>query len=101
MRIVFLFLLLTVSGQAAYLGDISTTHSVTNLTALQALVVPNTFGVNAMVYAEGTGLQFTVYNAAGTPVYTNAATVGSASIALQKGAKMIVIAGTSGRAVPW
>lgn len=56
-----------------------------------------------MVYAEGTGLQYTIYNAAGTPVYTNAATVGSASIAIQKGGKVIVVAGTgvTGWATPW
>lgn len=90
------------SGIVMAPGGLGSTSAIA-ATAIDATGWTNTFGVNAMVYAEGTGLQYTVYNAGGTAVYTNAATVGSASIALQKGGKVIVIAGTgvSGRAVPW
>ena len=63
----------------------------------------NTFAKNATVYIDGTGLTYTVYNNAGTSIYTNAATVIHAEVHLQPSGKVIITAGTgvTGRAVPF
>ena len=63
----------------------------------------NTFGKNALVYLDGVGLTFTVYNNAGTAVYTNNTALGGDSIILQPSGKVIITAGTSvnGRATPF
>lgn len=62
----------------------------------------NTYAKNATVYIDGTGVTFTVYNSAGTAIYTNAATVAHAKVDLQPAGKVIVTAGTgvTGRATP-
>lgn len=62
----------------------------------------NTYAKNATVYIDGTGLTFTVYNSAGTAIYTNAATVIHATVNLQPAGKVIITAGSgiTGRATP-
>ena len=63
----------------------------------------NTFGVNAAVYIDGTGVTYTVYNNAGTSVYTNAATVTHSTVLLQPSGKVLITAGSgiTGRATPF
>lgn len=63
----------------------------------------NTMGVNAQVFMTGTGITYTLYNNAGTSMYTNAATVTQAIFVLQPGGKFIVTAGSAvaGKAIPW
>jgi len=54
------------------------------------------------VYLDGTGMTYTVYNSAGTSVYTNAAAVASATVLLQPLGKVIVSGtGVTGRAIPF
>lgn len=63
----------------------------------------NTYAKNATVYIDGTGLTYTVYNSAGTAIYTNAATVIHSTVNLQPAGKVIITAGTgvTGRATPF
>lgn len=61
----------------------------------------NTFGRQAIVYYDGTAVTATVYNGAGTAVYTNAiALTGNSTVILEKSGK-VILSGTSvtGRAV--
>jgi len=62
----------------------------------------NTFGKNAVVYFDGVGVTATVYNNAGTAIYTNATSLGGGSILLQPSGK-VILSGTSvvGRAAPF
>lgn len=64
----------------------------------------NTFGKNAVVYLTGTNVTYTVYNNAGTAIYTNLTTSGvmDTSILLQPSGKVIA-SGTAvfGRATPF
>ena len=63
----------------------------------------NTFtGKNAVVYMDGVGLTFTVYNTAGTAVYTNSVALSGDTVILQPSGKLIITAGTLGvgRATP-
>lgn len=63
----------------------------------------NTFGKNAVVYMDGVGLTYTVYDNALTPVYTNSVTVVNATVILQPSGKVIITDGTLGvgRATPF
>jgi hypothetical protein len=62
----------------------------------------NTFAKNAVVYYDGTAVTATVYNNAGTAVYTNATALSGGSIMLQPSGKVILSGtGVSGRAVPF
>jgi hypothetical protein len=63
----------------------------------------NTFGKNAVVYLDGIGLTFKVYNNAGTPVYTNSVALAGDSVLLQPSGKIIITGGTLGvgRATPF
>lgn len=64
----------------------------------------NTFGKNAVVYTTGTNVTYTVYNGAGTAIYTNLTTTGvlDTSVLLQPDGK-VIISGTAvfGRATPF
>lgn len=89
-------------------GTLSVTNGVSSLDTTAAVNIAaggftNTFNGNATVYIDGTGVTFTVYNTAGTAVYTNAATVTHATVNLQKSGKVLVTAGTgvTGVAVPF
>lgn len=83
-------------------GGVSSTDT-TAAVAIDATGWTNTFGKNAVVYLDGTAVTYTVYNNAGTAVYTNAAVVAHADIILQTSGKVIVTAGTgvSGIATPF
>lgn len=63
----------------------------------------NSFGKAAVVRFDGTAMTYTVYDNAGTSLYTNAVSVGHSTELLQTGAKLIITAGTgvSGRASPF
>jgi len=63
----------------------------------------NTFGKNAVVRFDGTAMTYTVYNNAGTPIYTNTVALGHSTELLQASGKIIITAGTgvSGVASPF
>lgn len=54
----------------------------------------NSFNKNAVAYFDGVALVYTIYNGAGTPIYTNTATTASATVVLQPSGKFIITAGT-------
>ena len=59
----------------------------------------NTFGKQAVVYFDGTGVTATVYNSAGTAIYTNSIALAGGSIILQPSGKVILSGtGVTGRA---
>lgn len=63
----------------------------------------NLFGRNTVVYFDGTAVTATVFNGAGTSIYTNAvATTGMGTVILEKGGKVILSGtGVVGRAIPY
>ena len=62
----------------------------------------NTFGKSAVVYYDGTAVTATVYNNAGTAIYTNATALAGGSVLLQPSGKVILSGtGVTGRATPF
>jgi hypothetical protein len=77
-------------------------YSSTDTTAAVSIAATgwtNTFGRNAVVYYDGTAVTATVFNGAGTAIYTNAVALSGGSILLQTSGKVILSGtGVTGRA---
>ena len=59
----------------------------------------NTFGKNAIVYYDGTAVTATVFNGAGTALYTNSTALSGGTVLLQPSGKVILSGtGVAGRA---
>ncbi len=84
------------SGVSSKATDAAVTIAATGWT--------NTFGKNATVYMDSVaGITYTVYNDAGTAVYTNSVSALNSTVNLQPSGKVIITAGTLavGRATPF
>lgn len=90
------------SGKVSTAGGFASSNTTAAVTIAETGWT-NTFGVNAAVYIDGTGVTYTIKNNAGTSVYTNAATVAHATVLLQPNGAVDITAGTgvTGRATPF
>jgi hypothetical protein len=80
-------------------GTLSVTNGVSSADTTAAVSIAstgwtNTFGRNAVVYYDGTAITATVYNGAGTAIYTNSVALSGGSILLQTSGK-VTLSGTS------
>lgn len=78
-----------IDGLVSTVAGLSSSVSTTPI-AITATGVTNTFGKLAQALFDGVGLTFTVYNGAGTPIYTNTAALAGGCAILQANGKIII-----------